>query len=762
MRHAILSLLTLTGLIAAGPALAAKAQGDKAATQFSSSIDEMQLSGTVEVPLYDVPGFETVPVVAAQVGDTRLFLALDPTGDRIVLSGPRVKALGLEGSGKKDGELESTEVDNIQVGEMSLSGVEVATKFPIVVKRWSRRSSIGRTQVLSLDGYIGLSALEGVAWAILPSEGVVRFAPAGTTGLLDDGATVPTVTKPPSKLTVGTSTSWEYGTTTVPVSFNGSELQLRLGFFSTGSVIPASLKPEGAEVYTWQGSRRTSGSLQLAGASLDRQTVVLDHTPDHIRDNIDLPPEQRPGDGYIGRGILGLLDIARDNTSGLMSFSYAKVSKRHDPVPLMLADAEAALAKSKETPPDAEEEVQKDTTLPEGSKDAWEAVARAREAAGDYPGSLEAWKTAARFAPTGCQGWLDYGLRAVEYGNAADAEEALQTASSLYHAWWDWNPQVRTALGEVLEKAAQAEQDYYFDPADINFIEIDGIRERDVAMGAPGPRMPEQGALIKSQPGTCDVADGALAGIAFVKGDTEAVETLYRAHFDLDRYIADIQGTSALVSGQPQKAHEAIRQAILREWHTGPDSYRRANLAHAYIADGDRQQAQALLDRAVELDHYSLTIFDQWRANALELLGPRTALVAAQNLAKVYPTSVQAHLNWHATAVAAGVDAAAASALAKAEELLTTKMIHHPNRASNWVARSRIAVIQGKAPQAMSSARKATKLDPGLGAGWLAAAEAAELADNADEAAEFRTKAAQVSPRIYHFSQVLADSTDEE
>ena len=106
MRHAILSALSLTSLLVASPAFA-KTSGDKTAASFSSAIDGVQLSGTVEVPIYDVPGFETVPVVAVQLGETRLFLALEPMADEIVLSGPRVAALGLEGKGKKDGSVAS-------------------------------------------------------------------------------------------------------------------------------------------------------------------------------------------------------------------------------------------------------------------------------------------------------------------------------------------------------------------------------------------------------------------------------------------------------------------------------------------------------------------------------------------------------------------------------------------------------------------------------------------------------------------------------
>jgi len=754
MRHAILSALSLTSLLVASPAFA-KTSGDKTAASFSSAIDGVQLSGTVEVPIYDVPGFETVPVVAVQVGETRLFLALEPMADEIVLSGPRVAALGLEGKGKKDGSVASATVESIQVGELTLSGVEVATKFPKSHARWSTNSSIGRTQALSLDGYIGLQSLGDIAWAIVPSAGVARFAPAGTSGLIGDSTAVPSTDGTLLKLKKGKSKVWQAPAAHVAAMHNGKEIRVTLEYTSTRSVLAASLRPGDLLLHSGDGVRYGVTNVQVGGAKV-QDTFTFDAGID-TRDQYDMG-DMVSADGTIGRNVLGQLDIARDNSSGQMSFAVAKESKRADPVPLMLADAEAALAKAKEKAPDAEEEVLKDTTLPEGNAGAWTTVAKAREAAGDFKGSLEAWETAAKFEPNGCQGWLEYGVRVVEYGNPADAKEAMEKASSLYHGWWDWHANVREALGKVLEKADEAGQDYFFEPDDIGFVEIDSIRERDVAMGAPAPLLPEQGALVKSQPDTCDSADGYLAHIAMLEGDSETVEKLYRERFDLDPYLADIQGASALVFGEPIQAHEALRQAIIREWHSGPDEHRRANLAQAYIADGDREQAQLLLDKAVALAPSDLVILDQWLANMSEQMGPHKVLVAAQKLADAHPISVGAQLNWLAAATAAKAEGPAGKAKARAEALLASQMVHNPNSAELWIARSRLAAAKNNSVMAASSAKKATELAPGWGLGWVAAAEAADMQGDADKAAELRAKAAQVSPRVYYYSQVLADS----
>jgi tetratricopeptide (TPR) repeat protein len=354
---------------------------------------------------------------------------------------------------------------------------------------------------------------------------------------------------------------------------------------------------------------------------------------------------------------------------------------------------------------------------------------------------------------------MDYGARLMEYDRPAKAIEALTKASSLYHAWWDWAPEVRAAFGDILEKASEAGEDYYFAPEDIGFVEVQGIREHDVAMGAPAPVLPEAGALIKSQPDSCDAADGYLARLELLKGNFEAVGTLYDTTFDLDTYVADIQGAAALVSGEPQKAQAALRQAIKREWHTGPVASRRAALAQAYIALDDRQTADDLLSRGLELSD-SIVLHDQWIENSLELRGLGPTIQLAKERAEQRPSAIFAQLAAAKIAIDAGREGQAKPDMDRAQAELLLRQGHFKTDGATYIAAARLNVLKGELNLAEKHAQKATEVAPELGAGWYVAAEVAEAKGDAAQAKVWMKRAVQASPTVIPFARVLADAAE--
>jgi tetratricopeptide (TPR) repeat protein len=347
----------------------------------------------------------------------------------------------------------------------------------------------------------------------------------------------------------------------------------------------------------------------------------------------------------------------------------------------------------------------------------------------------------------------------MEYDRPAKATEALTKASSLYHAWWDWAPEVRAAFGDILEKASEAGEDYYFAPEDIGFVEVQGIREHDVAMGAPAPVLPEAGALIKSQPDSCDAADGYLARLELLKGNFEAVGTLYDTTFDLDTYVADIQGAAALVSGEPQKAQAALRQAIKREWHTGPVASRRAALAQAYIALDDRQTADDLLSRGLELSD-SIVLHDQWIENSLELRGLGPTIKLAKERAEQRPSAIFAQLAAAKIAIDAGREGQAKPDMDRAQAELLLRQGHFKTDGATYIAAARLNVLKGELNLAEKHAQKATEVAPELGAGWYVAAEVAEAKGDAAQAKVWMKRAVQASPTVIPFARVLADAAE--
>jgi|GEM_PF-5518911 len=762
MRRAILRTLIVSSLgVVAMPAFGAKKP--KVIELDAGTLD---IQGNVEVPLYDVPGYEMVPVVAAQVGETRLFLALLPGVDEIALTGPGAAALGLEAKEVEEG-INVATVETLQVGELTISGAEVFTTGGESIARWNSNASIGRPNVLSIDGYIGLDAYPALAWAVVPSAGVVRFARGDGGDALVSGVHTPfaptsdmaaqevpaSYFNPSIVMKQGKSYQLSRANVQTVGTVEGALSTVTIDYQTLFSSVARSMVPADLDTMPREGMKTGMLTLGLGQDSFPVRAIV-DGGPD-IWDSVD--SDELTAKVSLGRNVIGRYDIARNNKTGAIAFKRVEKPRRNDPVPLMLADAEAALKKSMEAPTDAVAEVQKDTTLPKGTAAAWKAVAKAREAAGDYEGSLEAWHTAAKFEPNGCQGWMEYGARVLDYGKPATATDALTKASSLYHSWWDWTPEVRAELGEILEKADEEGQDYYFQPEDIGFVEVQGIREHDVAMGAPAPKVPETGALVKKQPDSCDAADGYLARIELLKGNFDAVEKLYRDTFDLDPYVADIQGTAAVVKGAPQLADEAFRQAIIREWHTGPDPIRRAALAQAYIAREDRASADKLLTRGLELSS-NLTLHDQWAENSLALreLGPTIRLAKAR--AEANPNDPFAQLAAAKLAIDAGREGQAKPDLDRARAALDFAQAYFRTRGSTYVALARYNVLTGNLPMAMEHAKKAIELAPEAGTSWAIGAEVAEAQGDATQAQVYRKKAVQVSPTVVPFAKVLASA----
>ncbi len=741
------SAVALLGV--ASPALASKKTD-----QFRSEVEATTLSGTVEVPLYDVPGYEGLPVIAATVGETRLFLALLPEADEIVLSGgPGVGALKLEAKEHEKKSWSTAEVGQIKIGEMALDNVTVAANFPVSIQRTSQ-TSMGAQGVLSLDGYIGLKALSGVAWAIVPSAGVVRFAPASEgdalVAALGGGTAVAAGVGSasfvePYKTKRGKKKVWRGSFLWTEAKVGETAVKVRLGT-NSDTRVARSLTVGAPGVDAPGGERIGSAKLNLDGQAVDMR-VVVDGGFDTVQ-QYALDPEEVVVYGQFGREVLAHYDYSHNNATGAIAFRLATKAGRHDPVPLMLADAEDALKKAMEKPADAEEEVQKDTTLPRGSAAAWTRVAKAREAAHDTKGALEAWKTAAEFEPNGCKGWLDYGARVIAYSQPAEAKEALEKASSLYHGWWDWHALVRDELNEILEDAAKEGADYYFNPEDIGFVEVREIRERDVAMGAPAPLMPESGALIKSQPEACIAADGLLARIEFLAGNHSAVESLYRDRFDIDPYLADIYGVSALASGQTERAHEAVRQAIILEWRSGPDAYRRLALAEAFAKSGDLASAQKVLDRAVVLSPDDIVVMDRWRANSNALVGDKLTLQALNEMSEARPTVTATHLAWAAQAQQMDRQGAIKKALERADASLAMSKVHYPNMSSTWINATRLELLRGDLDKAAEYAKRATSLAPEDGLAWLVAAEVDEAKGDGSNATVHRKRAAKTATHV--------------
>jgi tetratricopeptide (TPR) repeat protein len=258
--------------------------------------------------------------------------------------------------------------------------------------------------------------------------------------------------------------------------------------------------------------------------------------------------------------------------------------------------------------------------------------------------------------------------------------------------------------------------------------------------------MPPEGAEIKSQPGTCHVADGRLAAARLAAGRADGVEPLYRAHMDLDAGLALVTGNSLIIQGKPEAAVEPYRQAVLREYGTGAVADHRTGLALTYVAAGDRGTADGLLWRNVELAPRSPFATFPWVDNQVQLGGAAKAVEAARALSVSRPDSVAAHLALHRAAVAAGDEAARTEALMRAGMTVEKLRASEPNAGRTWGLAALVLAAQGKGAEAVDAAKQARTLSPADALSWWASAEAATVAGDAAAAAEFRKRAGIAEP----------------
>lgn len=730
---------------------------------FESEIESVQVSGQVEVPLYAVPGFTGVPVVAAEIGGKRFFLAVDPVSPAITLTDAAAGKAGLEVKKKKDAPTGEVEVETIQVGDLSLTNTLIQVGGNATPSRDAGAPALGPEQALSLDGTIGLGKLPA-AVAVVPSEGVVRFAPAGTALLADGEALTVAFERPGMEIKLGKRSNrklisrsrkkWVTPGTGFNAEIGGKPGTVAFTDLSSPSKATTNAVVDPTTTWTHSGSRHTTLTVSIGGTDVMVDAVIK--AQKDLDAQYELPEDYALADVVLGRDVLMNFDYAAGATT--LTLRPATKNGRVSAVPLMLADAEAALKEAMEAPTDAEAEVKDGVTLPKGNAGAWKAVAKAREAALDFDGALEAWENVARFQPNGCQGWLDYGARVAEYSdNPLAARPALTKSAAQYHTWWDLDPEVRDAFSKILEDASEAGQDYFYNPEDLDFVVVDDIREKDVAMGAPAPKMPESGALVMRQPASCQSADGQLARLDMLEGKLDAVVARYNDTFDLDSYMADIAGAAQIVLGDAAAAQEPLRQAVLLEWSGGAFGHRRAALAQVYIAAGDRQTADELLTRAVEVQPSDLAIYDEWAENAAELYDERALLGAAKAFSDRHPNLAAAHLTWWRLAKEAGRNGQVTAAKTRAEAALATARVHRKDQITTLVDGARAALLAGEVNTAQRLAERATKRNPGEGMGWMLAAEVAQANGDAAAAEGFRKRAAQASTTVVYYSEALAD-----
>ncbi len=166
--------------------------------KFLGSIGSASLDGeAVEVPLYSGPTGSTLPHIQVQVGESHYLFGLLSAQKEVWVServaaaqGTKVKEqnkklLNLCGSEPESRAykhglvIKTATLPELKVGGMTLADLSVLTSKRLDRKDVGQGGKVFYTRHdsgLKVDGYIGLESLpDDISWAILPSQGVVRF-----------------------------------------------------------------------------------------------------------------------------------------------------------------------------------------------------------------------------------------------------------------------------------------------------------------------------------------------------------------------------------------------------------------------------------------------------------------------------------------------------------------------------------------------------------------------------------------------------------
>ncbi|MFM2246772.1 MAG: hypothetical protein RL071_2846 [Pseudomonadota bacterium] len=724
-------------------ALAAPASAAPKLHSFASA-PEVSLSARVTVPLVDCADGTLRPCVWVAWGEgaeQRMLLALEVGADEVHLNDAAVGAVGATLKGAEDAPLRTAQVAKLMIGGMVLSDVVVSNTPALKASAAApgdRSGPLGAPR-----GYIGLGALNGVAWAILPSTGEVVFAPAAEGAALVSGLgstplpvfkTLPGALKTPQG-----EVDNDEGRLGTLVQIDGKDVPLTFSTHVARTQVERELLPAGPTAA--YGDRRLQPvALGLGGTST---TAVVEH-----RNSLPVLRQFQKNEvdtitrGVLGADVLGALDLAYDPTAKVLGAKAAPTREAAAPQAAALAVAEAALAKAQQAPA-AEGAPAPAADAPKGSAAAWSAVAKARRDAGDLKGAVQAHQAAAQLDPKGCATHMALGEALLAAGEPAAAEQSLQTASTLWHAWGDLAVEVRGELKKALDHAQKDGVPFHFNAEEFGFVQVANVRAEDVRKGAPPPRLPAEGAEVIAQSSACFVADGLLAAAQLAHGRAGGPEGLYASRLDLDALLPLAAGNALLTAKNHAGAAAAYRQAVLRDHaQRARPAQHLLGLAQAAAAAGDAAGASALAAEAAARAPEDALIGLRWAELAIAAKST-DALAAARAHALARTDLIAPQLAYLRLAEAGGasaeIDAARASLRAALAQLQPKGLLDPADAALAHAA-------LGEVDKAKAAAAAALAAAPGDARSQVAHAAAAQAAGEASAVEMANRAAARLDP----------------
>jgi len=701
---------------------------------------------TADVPLFHSPTGETAPFVQVTVGEDNYLFALMTNSKTIWISEKFAKDQGLKFSSKnkkfinlrgkenkfkETGEIKVAQVDSLTIGGLVLEDVGVMnsskSESRVDAAQGGRAWYKSRTSALAVDGAIGLNALpEDLNWAVLPSEGVVRFT-RGNAHKIEDGISL-SVThdaalmepfgKPPfSRYVHRAATDVADGVTVAGIEMRtGVELALLRSMTVWPNEVPAVSVVEVGDV------AHKLIDVKFGGQDMGSVRVATHTGYDFVNKKTQAPFAvlEQINMAYLGQDLLWAYDVARDRSGGTLTFKQNDESKRHSPLDFMITQALKAVQ-----PDDAEggdEGAKKDEDGPAvpGNSSAWTNLAELYIADNQWDAALEAVTNATVLDEKDCTAWQRLGQLQLSTGSSDDAVASFQKASDIYHAWYDMPLEERKATKDALDK-------------------LKGEEKENAEHHVASP--------------SCHTADGLLASAKFGTGEVVEVGNLYRSHFDLDRKLATVTGNALITRGELDHAVEPLRQSLKIP---GPNPKARLSLGVVYAEKGDWVAAEKLLMRAnmAKDDVQSLLV---WSDALAEAKGDDTRVEALRTLVKSYPDA-QAPRVALAYAMSSSEDEVLKTKLERASRhffKMSVKMAKPSNERQANYARWLNQWKPGS-DEALAAAEKAVSARPNSPNSHIAMAEVLAARGETEKAAELTQRAAKNAADHIGYARLIA------
>jgi len=694
----------MTALLLLALSLPTTASAETRFDRFLGHVGTVSVTGVVDVPLLSGPYGDEMPYVSVKFGkddkDSHLFL-VNLGADGIVLSPSVAEDLGLKvkevdkkrwqamGAKPEDkekavglaGSISLAKLDELNIGDgivITGSRVQVGPvpQTPI--------AGLIENPMKPIAGIIGTAGFPG-AVAILPSEGVVRFAAADQSEqvLAKVGTAVP-YTAVPSAIVKDAMGNKEYHPPlpgVVETTVGTATFKLTLSTAETVSILDRSFKPAGEPSVAIGDFDAYWVTPSIGGVALPLTMAMNTNSSMAAWDGFN---------GTVGYNALRAMDIAVDGAHDKVALSPAKAQKRQSSLqdridmvnakiqemdkPLEGKEAEEAAKSSEEDKKAADEE--------KGKKRAKLLVERGRYYAMDskYDLAITDLKQAVALNPDPCE-YAQY-LGEVQFaaGDLQGAAENLAKSQVLYKRW--------TSLPEK-------------------------ERERIAKMK---PEQKKEVATKEQDIDQCDEVAGEIATVDLALGKYDAAIELYTKEHDLHPLLPLAGGIAMIRTGRTADAQGPLRQglnhAITRG--VGGIAYRfetRAALAHVFDVAGNQAAAAELWNKEASILYQDPLLVAMYVDIVRAQKGSEAVIPALTDLKKRLPDGFVAPAFLAAEMQAQGV-AGAQAELDAAKKLCETELSYRPNDAGILGTEAYLLAWNKDYPGAKALAEKALAIEP--------------------------------------------------